>query len=379
MDGTTIKRKTALGSILGGAKPAAAPQQSGWADLAERIRDGQLIPIVSDSIRLEQIFQKLPELLQAGEDPGSVSQYRSILSMLSEAWAEEIEYPLQDSQELPRVAQYNHVRSADWGSANKSYLKYLKTALLGYAQALGADADLVEELQGRINEASFADLVSELEYPPFPSGQTDPFRILARLPLPIYITTSFSDFLERALIAEGKNPCTQICFWSGAVPNLAPEHETDQDISPTASAPLVYHLFGLERYPTTLVLSEDDYLDFLVKVTQDTDSGHPIIPLALRSALSVSSLLLVGFHLQDWDFRVLFRGVINSAPIEQRRSLSLIIQLAPGEQFHVTNDQEARKYLETYFKPSLFNVEWNRSEEFLNKLWSEWNKWRQGQ
>jgi hypothetical protein len=52
------------------------------------------------------------------------------------------------------------------------------------------------------------------------------------------------------------------------------------------------------------VLTEDDYLDFLVKVSWD----NTVIPPRIAEALTDSSLLLLGYHLQDWDFRVMFRG-----------------------------------------------------------------------
>ena len=53
---------------------------------------------------------------------------------------------------------------------------------------------------------------------------------------------------------------------------------------PTPEAPLVFHLFGLERFPETLVLSIDDYLDVLVRVflgeaDAKTSAGTGILPI----------------------------------------------------------------------------------------------------
>jgi hypothetical protein len=375
--GSTMKRKTAVSLLTNRMHGASQAEGSFWPELIERIRDGQLIPVVSNGMRLEHIFQQLLASAQGedgAEEEGGVAL--SVEDLISQAWAQEIGYPLADQHQLARVAQFNRVNSLDFGQAQKSYLKFLKGVLLAFAENLGAEADLIAELRERVGEASFADLVQELDYPQFEAGANDPLRVLARLPLPIFITTSYHDFLERALLAEGKKPHTEVCLWSGPVTNLAPEHEANRDFDPSPAAPLVYHLFGLERYHSTLVLSEDDYLDFLVKVTQDTDAAHPLIPLALRSALSVSSLVLLGYRLHDWDFRTLFRGVINSRPIESNRPLSMIIQLAPGEQYHIQNDKQARVYLETYFSPVLFKVQWSRSDQFLNYLWEEWNRRR---
>lgn len=372
----TMKRKVAVSLLTNRSQMTTRSEESFWPEITDRIRDGQLIPVISNSLRMEHIFRELVESARgeaAAEEEGAAI---TVEDLISQAWADEIKYPLADNHVLAHVAQFNRVHAMDVGQAKKSYIKFLKGVLLTFAENLESDSDLIAELRDRMNEASFADLVQELDYPAFDNGSLDPLRLLARLPLPVYITTSYHDFMERMLVAEGKKPRTAVCQWSGPVPNMLPEHDLDIHYSPSVSAPLVYHLYGLERYQSTLVLSEDDYLDFLVRVTQDSDASHPIVPLFLRSALSVSSLILFGYRLQDWDFRTLFRGVINSRPIESNRPLSMIIQLTPGEQFHIQNDKEARDYLETYFSPVLFKVQWSKTEEFINKMWLEWNKRR---
>jgi hypothetical protein len=239
-------------------------------------------------------------------------------------------------------------------------------------------ADLVAELKSQIVTRTFADVTCELDYPKFKDGQEDPLRILAKLPLHIYVTTSYYDFLERALQAEDKTPRTQVCFWAGEPRDVAPEHRADPNFVPTKDKPLVYHLHGFEKYPESIVLSEDDYLDFLVRISQDTDANAPIIPLYLREALTESSLILLGYRLQDWDFRVLFRGIINAKHSNLRR-FSLAIQLDPAQQQSVENAAGAQKYLQEYFEPAKFRVEWGDTESFIKKLWQEWNKWRQSQ
>jgi hypothetical protein len=87
---------------------------------------------------------------------------------------------------------------------------------------------------------------------------------------------------------------------------------------------------------------------------------------------------MLGYRLQDWDFRILFRGIINARQ-NTSRGFSFIIQLNPEQQYEVANVVEARKYLETYFQPRQFNVAWGDVDTFLSRLWDEWNKWRQGQ
>ena len=45
--------------------------------------------------------------------------------------------------------------------------------------------------------------------------------------------------------------------------------EEDPEYKPDKDNPLVYHLFGRLDIPESLVLTEDDYFDFLVGVTKE--------------------------------------------------------------------------------------------------------------
>ena len=264
------------------------------------------------------------------------------------------------------MAQYKRAISKDDERAKVDYLRFLKESVLKLARMKGADVDLLVELRAQIDESTFSDLCQELEYPRIPAGKNDPLSILARLPLPIYLTTSYHDFLERSLVREGKNPRTQICFWSGETVDVAKEHETDHDFEPTVDRPLVYHLLGLERYPTSIAISEDDYLDFMARVILDTDTFDPVIPLYIRDALSSSSLLLVGFRLHDWDFRVLFRGVIRPRQAANRMR-GLIIQLTPEQQYPLVDAQKAREYLGNVFRSDEFQRGMGRRPWFFRE------------
>ncbi|MBE0698447.1 MAG: SIR2 family protein [Anaerolineaceae bacterium] len=369
----TQKRGAAVANLLTSrSRGTERSADSEWTELNRRINLGQVIPVISNALRYDGIFYQLIEQARAAAneaDPNGCASpvVNMAANILSQVWAGKIQYPLADTNELPRVAQFNRSRSRDDEQAKVDYLEFLKESLLAYAENLGVDKGVMDELYSRVQESSFSDLVQELEYPHFAEGKEDPLRILARLPLPIYVTTCFHDFIERALVAENKHPVTQVCFWSGQPLNISPEHKENKDFVPSADTPLVYHLYGFERYPTSLVLSEDDYLDFLVKVIQDTDVERPVIPVNLKSALSVSSLIMLGYQLQDWDFRVLFRGIVNARQ-NSSRGFSFIIQLNPDQQYEVENVADVRKYLETYFQPRQFNVAWGDVDQFLSRI-----------
>jgi hypothetical protein len=275
------------------------------------------------------------------------------------------------------VAQYFLVEQKDDPHARTKYLDYLKSFLLTIASDDPDYADIAGRLKTRVHELDFSEIVSQLDYPRLPKDVDDPLRLLARLPLPIYVTTSQSDFLERALEAEGKKPRTQICFWSGAISSASPEHRTDLDFIPRVTDPLVYHLYGLEEYPQTMVLSEDDYLNFLIAMVEDTNTLNPVVPLTLRRALGESHLLLIGYQLRDWDFRVMFRFILKFRR-DEFSPRGMVIQLKKDEK-RIENVEKSLEYLGHYFDRRKFDIEWSDSETFIQRLWNEWNQYRQGQ
>jgi hypothetical protein len=128
------------------------------------------------------------------------------------------------------------------------------------------------------------------------------------------------------------------------------------------------------------VLSEDDYLDFLLALAKDDDTKKRLLPLQLRSCLVQYSLLLMGFRLADLEFRVLFRGLINllhGSLREANKRYSIAIQLDPRYQEPVTDEEGARVYLKQYFEKSHFQVVWTSTDKYIHSLWGYWDRrWR---
>jgi len=303
---------------------------------------------------------------------------------LAKEWAEEIGYPFPDKHRLARVAVYNTIESDyDHESAKRKYLRFLKEYLLDIGEEDEGEgvSDLAAGLRGQVDTLSFPEIANQLDYPRFEEGRQDPLRLLAKLPLSLYVTTSYYDFMERALQAEGRRPRTQICFLSGEPKNITPEHCSNPDIKLSNKEPLVYHLHGFERYPESLVLSEDDYIVFLERIAREGKDSHtPYVPFYLWEALAESSLVLLGYRLHDWDFRMVFLGLIK--PItETRRKVSLAVQFDPVEQKTVKDkdNEKARRYLEHYFKPCKFRVEWGTADDFIKDLYTGWHEWEKKQ
>jgi hypothetical protein len=398
---TTAKRGAAIADILAGGRSrrgergetAGQALSSERATFFSRVREGRIIPVISGGLIYDSIFSRLVE--QAAEAAAAAAsdacaapaQRMNGENLLAQGWAVRVRYPFPDSHELARVAQFNRWKKEaaadgepaekDDESAKREYLAYLKDSLLTYAdRVLEEDVGLLDDLEARKSGLDFDEMAAELEYPRYPSNDADPLRILARLPLPIYITTSYHRFVENALTAEGKTPRSQVCYWCGDVE--CPEVITDPNYIPSVTEPVVFHMFGFDRCPSTLVLTEDDYLNFLVTLSQDTDINRSRIPPRITSALAVSSLMLLGYRLQDWDFRVLFRGIITARQKKPAVS-NLILQLDPDQQYNMEDVGEARSYLKTYFQPEQFGVEWGKTDEYLVRLWQEYSEWIRNQ
>jgi hypothetical protein len=349
------------------------------SDIMPFIDDGTVIPIISNSFRLEQIFREDDELItQLADVPEFYDEVRTIDQQLTKQWAKKIGYPMSDDHNLARVAQYRQVESGEPELAKIEYLKFLSERLLRIGEKKEGYELKVSQLKSQIQRLIFSDIAQQLDYPYFPEGMEDPLRLLARLPLPIYITTSYSNFLERALELENKVPRTQICFWSGGKSGLKPEHLPDPNYEPTSTNPAVYHLFGLENYRKTLVLSEDDYINFLMNAIEEINFPD-FYPTPLRLNLPDARLILLGYNLRDWDFRALFRFIlrIRKTP-NARESRSTVIQFKPNlgrEDYEI----KSLRYLERYFEDNKFRVRWTNAEKFVYDLWEAWDKFRQGQ
>jgi len=246
-------------------------------------------------------------------------------SDIAERWSRESSYPLEDSHDLGRVAQFVGIDAQDptWPKEKLS-----------------------DELKGL--------------GPPGFDRANEPHAVLAKLPLPVYMTTNYDDFMTQALVRAGKQPQREICRWNSS-PSLraGPTVFNDRDFTPTAATPVVYHLHGRLGLPESLVLTEDDYLDFLVGVSRDPD----LLPSPIQMALAGSSLLFVGYRLADWDFRVLHRGLVMAGEQSLRR-LSVTVQLKPSE--------AAQSYLARYFEAMNVRVYWGSAEDFMADLAARW-------
>src|SRR5438067_6958212 len=226
--------------IVHTSEPLPRLGEKDWKVLMERIDSKKCTPIIGSETRSEDF---------------------AVRSEIAREWAQEYDFPLSSSVNLARVSRFV--------SANY-------------------DAEYAKKM-----------LVKRLANAPKPDldDPADPYRILARLQLPIYITTNYDDFMFQALVKADRAPKAEMCrWWRDAVQSSI----FDDGFEPKAATPVVFHFHGVTEELDSLVLTEDDYFEFLINVSKDN-----LVPPRIEKAFSGSSLLLLGYRLDDWDFRVL--------------------------------------------------------------------------
>lgn len=274
-------------------------------------------------------------------------------------WAEKHGFPLapQDRDVLPQVAQYieTHQSPAYLPVALREALR--DSVLRRYPSLLPAELQQAEAW-------STPQLVQALELTRAKysvQNPTNPYRLLAQLRLPIYITAGPFDFVTRALVEAGAEPVVRICPWNKWIPKDNAIYEDE----PTPEKPLVYHLFGHISIPNSLVFSEDSFFDYLIGVTLNKS----LIPASVRAALTNSALLFVGFQMDDFEFRVFFRYLTAQEGREMLKFYSHAAAQVEPDEDRISDVKRTRKYLEEYFESEHIGIYWGSTEDFLKSLW----------
>ena len=296
----------------------------------------------------EKHFEDLLRVIKKGKctpfiGAGACYPYLPLGGKLAHDWSNKYKYPLiKDSTDLAKVSQF---------MAIDRYAMFPKEIL-------------IQEFE-------------KLDPPDF-SKEDNPHGILADLDLPIYITTNYDNFMFNALKTRNsqKNPERELCRWSDEVEYMLNEVTDIKPIltpayKPSSNRPVVYHLHGYLEIPESMVMTENDYLDFMIRLHEKDRS---ILPPQIKIALTTNALLFVGYSLADWNFRVLFRSIFNS--ISSMAKLIIAVQLRPTE---VKSEEEAIQYLNKYFGNVLGNnirvyVFWGEATEFARRLRKHWEE-----
>lgn len=315
--------------------------------IVDQIKAGRAMPVLGNSISNDLILGSHRQLILD--------------------FAGYTKYPLVDKDNLAHLTQFMTVMEAQAAGSmsavvvKQSYLDFVKSRLCDLAEAGGAARSLLDEVNAEFDKLDFSELAKHLGYPKFADvPQEDPLLILAGLDLPLYLTTGYHQVIEAALHQAGKRPRTGVCRWNKQLEKDIPDDIFAGDYEPSPEEPLVYHLHGLDKYPASLVLTEDDHLEFLVAISQEMGRPADRIHTRVREALTQSSLLLLGYDLESWEFRTLFWGLLRFREVRQHGVSVLHLQ--------IEYCQEEQKYLQTYLSKADFEVFWMSAQEYAKEL-----------
>lgn len=132
-------------------------------------------------------------------------------------------------------------------------------------------------------------------------------RALAALDFPLVMTTNYDQLFEQSLRAAGKDP--QLCVYSPSAKNPT-EDPTDD---PTPANPFVCKLHGDIDVPDSAVLTDEDYIQFVLRMS-DKAPFHPV-PETFLYRFKRWPTLFVGYSLIDYNLRLLFKAMrVNLDP-----------------------------------------------------------------
>jgi hypothetical protein len=184
---------------------------------------------------------------------------------LSRRLAARCEYPDEDETNLQRVSLYYQFRE---GGSRQSLVQAI-----------------TEEITG-------PDIV------PSPA-----LKMLAALPFRIVITTNYDHLFEHALRVSKtqagvlKDPIIRIYDPKPGAPEEVPDE-------PSEGRPILLKLHGDIDKPESIVVTEEDYITFIQRMSS---AHHHPIHLYIQAKLRAWSTLFIGYSLKDYNLRLLFR------------------------------------------------------------------------
>jgi hypothetical protein len=387
--------------------------------IANDVRRGGCTPIIGNKLVLDMLLK--------GRGP------------LAKKWADfmaqdpkvQKKCPWDNPVDLAQVAQFYNIEPGWPVDPKTKYLEFLRSE---YEQVHKLDFDeertqIPVEVLRQAGSVTFTQLVAEYAHHPAfedllvqpvqgapdvtqsgrdasnqgeqagDSWRNTPLTVLATFPIDIFVTTSPHFFLERSLLRERKHPASDLYQWKegSREPLVLQEDEAkkyapvragskrQEDVEqvewrqfvPSKNTPLVCHLFGIESNDASLLLSEEDHLDFMLGAVNafrkgpiDRTQAVPSCTLNSRviDALSSRFLLLLGFDMDGWDLRALLKGLINRLGREKGKT-GVAVQADP------TGSSEGyRRYLEKSYESLNLHVLWRSPDRFIMDLRDQSNR-----
>ena len=303
-----------------------------WRALVDSVREGRCTPI-----------------LGWGAHAGTLPMPEEAAERLAPE-----DYPFPDRRDLPRVAQFLGLHDSQLPHRELCGLlaRWLRRRL-GLPESGEEEGETVSEVA---RACGWSELCR--------SRPAEIHHRLADLSLPLYLTTNYDDLMALALESRGRAPLRAELAWrEEALAGGAAARELLR--SPSVEAPVVFHLFGTDGDAGSMVLTDDEHLDYLTAISRAEDN---LLPGAVAEALARTTLLFLGYRLGGLDLKILLRGFLArlDAPKWLRR-LQVAVQVDP-EDLDAGQVETLRAYAARFFANSQIDVYWGSSEQFVAEL-----------
>lgn len=296
---------------------------------------------------------------------GITAQLLPTTGDIAQALAAKYNYPFPTSRNLPRVSQF--VDTVDRGILRQSMLQSL---IEGFQRKLSMEAQPVNRRTKLSEIIAASDWLARSRQ----LFESEIHQQLADLELPLYLTTNFDTFLLEALCAKGKDAREEEIHWRDPLRREAGQPHLFLRPEPTREAPVVLRLFGTADVPLSMVITEDDHLEYLTLIARDFDY---LLPTNVRERLCESTLLFLGYRLQDLDLKVIMRGILTNLDLNKWRKLHVAVQL-DEECVDEQMVQEVTRYFQKYFAESRIDVYWGSTHQFVSELHQRWQEYIHG-
>jgi len=323
-----------------------------WDAVVNLIEDGLCVPVLGPGL-VEAVFGSTRDIAQQ--------------------WAERYEFPLapRNRDDLSQVAQYLSYRKGKYfaiSELRKQLVAHIRAKFQKELSDIGAR--IGQDLLGcPIKPGLVDELMSHIGKSQMGQDKNEVHRLLAKLPFTVFINANRDNLLREALKQERKEPQLCLCTWitiNDQPKSFGPV--LPEGYIPSVEKPLVFQVFGNMEFRESLVLTEDDYFDFLIAVTRNESLKKASIPDVVSGALASSGLLLLGFQADDWDFRALFRGILRQPGSKLGAMYTRVaVQMSPIEG-RIIDPDRASQYLRTYFQKEEISTFWGSAEDFMRRI-----------
>jgi hypothetical protein len=315
-----------------------------WATLLDNIADQWCVPFLGPGVT-------------AGLLPSPIE--------IAQELAADYNYPFPMTQSLPRVAQF--IATLDNRRLREQTMRIMMS---GFIRRMGRN------LEPQDHRRKLSELISASAW-----SQLSPERLkseihhqLVALHLPLYVTTNLDNFMTLALQAQHDHVRRETVAWQTANDGSADRPHFDLDPPPSPGEPVVLHLFGTDEDLPSAVLTEDDYLDYLARIAKDYDY---MLPTSVSELLASSTLLFLGYRLQDLDLKVILRGLLTNLDLARWEMLHVAVQIE-ADVIEESRRKEVIRYFQKYFASSKIDVYWGTAQQFVADLYARWQGYQRG-